>query len=296
MAHTGTAILIALHVVACGSTDSPDGSGAPKAEAGGSGGSDSGSGKGGGTAGSGADTNGNAGAQSGGASSNGGNTGANTGGVGIENVTACPGTTISTGPNTCRSQADCSSGAMCLDGPPTGAGACGACFPTVEQCSSDTDCDAERICETMEREPCQCMGGDRLCVAKCDASSCDDGQVCGADGRCAPQSCTEGFVCPAGTLCDPARSAGHGCAAARCDLGETACSADEVCDPSAPTPSHCRAKRCTEGVACPTNQRCNADNGACLRLPCQADADCDCGVCVLGACRERLFTCHHLAP
>jgi hypothetical protein len=182
-----------------------------------------------------------------------------------------------------------------MENQPSGAGLCGACFATVRECTSDAACGADKICVAAPLQPCQCMGPDMHCAPKCTAESCLADQVCGADGRCAPQSCQQGYSCPSGTVCDPARATGHGCAAPRCDFNETTCADGEVCDSSITLPeSHCRPKRCSEGAVCPVNLRCGGVNDYCERLPCQADQDCDCGACIQGACRDRLFMCVQL--
>ncbi len=294
MARVGTMAVIALSATGCGSSASSDGkthdersSEGAASGSGGVGGSVSG--------GTGSASQEARGGSGGGDRALGGEGGVGSAGAGAATAEACTQPATTAGPPSCRTQADCKNGGQCMENAPTGAGLCGACFPTVRECSSDEACGADRVCVTEPTEPCQCMGPDTRCLPKCTADSCLATQVCGADGHCAPRSCEQGYSCPSGTVCAPERASGHGCAPARCDLNEMTCADGEVCDPTSALPeSHCRAKRCSEGAVCPKNLRCGGANDYCERLPCTADADCDCGACIQGTCRDRLFLCVQL--
>jgi len=297
LARFGTSLLIALSVSACGGSETSSGALQDEARAGAAVGGALGAGSGGAPrGGESAGGRSQAGTQAGGASG-----GVASGGV-ATTFEACDGSgpqsipVRAPGPmsgGACRSSSDCSGGQCVQTVPTSGAAVCGACFPTVRECSSDAQCAAEQVCVTLPPGNCQCMGPDMRCTAKCTADSCDSAHVCGADGRCALKSCEQGYGCSGGTVCDPKRAGGdgHGCAAPLCDLGETTCGAEEVCDATATSATHCRPKRCREGAVCPKNLRCGAATDFCERLACKTDTDCDCGVCIQGVCREHPFVC-----
>lgn len=105
----------------------------------------------------------------------------------------------------------------------------------------------------------------------CTASSCGANGKCGADGKCQPRGCNEGIACPTGSTCEPA-----------------AAGADSI---------GCRPIQCSAGYACPANTRCDPARGpeavhGCVTLTCAGDAECDCGACNNGSCRESLAVCY----
>ncbi|MBN2193345.1 MAG: hypothetical protein JW751_11065 [Polyangiaceae bacterium] len=214
--------------------------------------------------------------------------GGSSGGTG--NADVCPGVEPpDPGYPTCRSQADCQASESCRSDPPTGAGLCGACLPTLVECDSDASCGAGSVCVT-NPDPCQCRGQGTLCVPACTEDSCLPTEACAADGHCVPRRCEEGFECPADQLCAPDRGDEHGCAWAQCDLGERTCPEGFVCDPGSSL-TGCRRLLCSEGATCPDNHRCPGDGDSCTRLSCTSDAECDCGACVNGTCMDRPYLC-----
>ena len=301
LTQTGTLGLILLSLVACGSgsptsTDS-DGNARAGAQAGGA------AGGGGRHDSAGNSARGGASGSAGATGVGGGLGGAGrSGSGGSGSARLCNGFPPPSGPSgqSCRSQADCMGGAQCRESPPTGAGLCGACFATPHECSLDADCGVGKVCLTESpTPPCQCMGPGTYCAPSCTADSCLPDDVCGADGHCAPKSCQDGYQCLAGTVCDPARArSGHGCAVARCDLGEMTCPDGGICDPaSAPASlNHCRGVRCSEGATCLSNYRCNSNTDSCQRLVCTNDSDCDCGVCIDATCQDHAFMCFSAPP
>jgi hypothetical protein len=130
----------------------------------------------------------------------------------------------------CRTQADCSPGALCTQsflGP-----GCGAMLPPMNLCGSDTDCSADSICLTLPVPPCT-FGAPTACGPPCTASSCGAGERCGASGRCEPVTCDEGFECGVNELCDPGGpgSSFRGCRPQSCATDGYRCGDDRVCDP-----------------------------------------------------------------
>ncbi len=124
----------------------------------------------------------------------------------------------------CASSADCESGKLCdttgLCVVPCTAGSCDegyACMPTglcveaecsvidacdisyktcvdnkcVDKCKRDSDCDGDKICNAKTG----------VCVLRCTASSCEDGQVCGDSGFCVKGNCSSLTPCPGNLLC-----------------------------------------------------------------------------------------------
>lgn len=201
----------------------------------------------------------------------------------------------------CRTPADCMNGAECLSEPLSGAGLCGACFPTYRACGTDEQCGDGFICLSEPADPCQCMGGNTVCVAACTSTSCGEGQVCREDGHCTAASCVEdGHACPDDHICDPERAGAdaHGCASRLCDLDAYACPDMTVCDDGEWddvgyfSDAHgCRPLTCAEGFECPPNKECNPEGPGCVFMGCTTDTDCDCGACVFGACASRPNIC-----
>jgi hypothetical protein len=164
-------------------------------------------------------------------------------------------------PGGCRSNTDCGAATCVLD-VPLNCG--GADRPPELECERDADC-AGRVCEFF---PGRCPGdASSRCVPPCSASSCPDGERCGAGGHCEPILCSEGFICSDTTICDPGRALSdeHGC----------------------------RPLTCSEGFVCAINETCAENTGTrgCARITCDRDADCACGACVNDACSLRLGTC-----
>jgi hypothetical protein len=164
------------------------------------------------------------------------------------------------------------------------------------------------------------------CVPACNGTPCDAGSSCGGDGRCQPDPCTGSYQCPADSSCAPTSSAQdeHGCAPPRCEDG-FACPLDLVCRPTAHADRHgcaplpcydgwtcpegtkcvvgssfadghdCAPLDCVDGYVCPPNSRCDPEAEAypnrCVPIPCDVDADCDCGFCIDGWCKLSLSVC-----
>ncbi len=99
-------------------------------------------------------------------------------------------------PACCRSQDECVGGGLCAIEPPPG---CGACMPGPGDCGADRECVGGEICEAIA---CSCDGA-RRCVAGCEATGCDLGEVCDpASHRCAEQPCSAARTeCPANFVC-----------------------------------------------------------------------------------------------
>ena len=169
-----------------------------------------------------------------------------------------------------------------------------ACCPPTGHC---VDACTQDSCAAGER--CDDTGG-------CVPASCDDGYACAADQRCfsaasyaddhgcVPLRCTDGYVCPPGTRCiNSLAGDDHGCGTDPCDGTQDPyqCPAGTHCDPrSGADVHHCRVW-CSD-TGCPVNQICNATE-SCEMKPCSADADCDCGYCVVGRCWANLGVCNY---
>jgi hypothetical protein len=241
----------------------------------------------------------------------------------------CPGIApLPPGQRPCRTTDDCRPyGGFCVANYVPGQ-ACGACFPSPHECDTDAACGPGKVCDTGPMVACQCMGPGKVCVPRCTALSCASDQVCDeTTGHCGPRSCTAGYACLAGTTCAADRSAAdvHGCAIARCSTDGYACSATYACAPGPQADAHqCAPVLCGGGgYTCPDGSTCapgpDADVRGCVplscvgggyrcslntncvpdstephhcgRRKCTSDRQCDCGACVEGACRERLFVC-----
>lgn len=186
---------------------------------------------------------------------------------------------------TCQSAADCATTA------PAGvrvAGVCGADTRMVsatkicEQCASNTDCsgalpfcgnEGSHIGGTSSWRACVECGSDADCPAARPRCVDDPGlggkcRQCASTADCSEGACS-GFVCVAA------------CA-----------SAGDCADPLAPCSTHkrCEPIRCTSTTTCPAHSSCDA-SGMCQRTACATDAECGTGVCVSGACYEKLGGC-----
>ncbi|HJK95636.1 MAG TPA: MopE-related protein [Polyangiaceae bacterium LLY-WYZ-14_1] len=123
-----------------------------------------------------------------------------------------------------------------------------------------TGCPGEQVCfaGACQDDPCaevDCPDGeaceDGRCEPLCDPAACEDGEVCGSDGRCVatgcPGECPEGQFCQAGRCESDPCSAGISCAAGQVCVAEAGC----VDDP-------CPLVDCPEGSFCQVA----ADGGA----------------------------------
>ena len=138
--------------------------------------------------------------------------------------------------------------------------------PYPPQCMGDFSCSAGEVCKN---DPC--FHG--TCVPACTGTSCEVGLECAASGHCVPIACDAGYNCGSGSTCSvgSANADQHGCL----------------------------AEQCSAGYACPPNTRCDAGNPdahGCSVLSCTASSDCDCGVCMSGACRAGPGYCGNLSP
>jgi hypothetical protein len=150
-------------------------------------------------------------------------------------------------------------------------GATSRADPTRAQCSAETPCERWGC-----YAPGQCHGGARLGEHRgCTPGDCGDGEVCvrvEAASTCAVAT----------QRCRP------DCRAHGCGDGEV-CGSDGAC-----RPPDCR----WEGERCGPNTHCRATAGwgYCLRRPCRSSRQCDCGVCVRGACHEQPGRCEGAIP
>lgn len=206
---------------------------------------------------------------------------------------------------TCRSPEDCDSGATCSPEPFSG---CGFCTQAPRACEDDDQCgEGEHCIEFESPETCLCVYElASECRPSCTDTSCGAGYEC-IDETCLPQSCDNGFECAEGRVCAAERATAdaHGCAPPHCNQGHQ-CEAGTACDTDT---GECRVVHCSEdgAVACPVNTECDpeAPGRGCVPKACDADADCDCGVCIHtcsgpscppGQCAERLYVCQHPVP
>ena len=229
------------------------------------------------------------------------------GGSGGADMPACPGFAprADVPGTTCRSPDDCDSGATCDAVAFSG---CGACINAERECEGDEQCDAgERCVEFASLETCACSFElASQCRPACTATSCGDGEECD-DEVCRPRSCENGFACDVNLVCAPGRvnSDVHGCAPPNCTEGR-ACEPGYACDAES---GECRAVHCSEegAMACPINTQCDAQAAGrgCSPKSCDADTDCDCGVCIHsctgepcppGQCAGHLYLCNHPVP
>ena len=233
----------------------------------------------------------------------------------------CPGTDPwPEGSTTCRTAEDCAGIGECVAQP---IGGCGGCLGPPHDCAVDTDCGDMLVCEPVsgdccgspiEGAQCQARCPDVACPADatcgptghCEPTPCDGGYACPADRVCKPettgadahgcvlQSCSDGHACGEGTHCDPSSPGDpYGCAPTSCTAGYT-CPEGTACSSAAPADPHgCAPIHCTEGFTCPVNTDCDPmlSGHGCADRPCDSDGDCDCGACVLGTCRARLWIC-----
>ena len=188
----------------------------------------------------------------------------------------CPGVDPpAAGYSLCRLQSDCPSGLDCRSDTSTGP-SCSPIpcsmqpLPLPHDCSGDSACGVGKVCLSSPAQvPC-CSGlVTTSCAPACTSTSCSADQRCGTTGRCEPIPCTEGYTCPSNAVCQ-AGAAGadsHGCKATSCN-----------------------------GISCPVNERCVLSSSIgpyCATKACSSDSDCDCGVCLAGACAVRLSICIH---
>ena len=99
-------------------------------------------------------------------------------------------------PMCCATQEACAGAGSCEIEPPPG---CGACMPSPGDCADDRGCTGGQICEPIA---CSCEGGSH-CVAGCEATGCDTGEVCDTTShRCVEQPCTQARTeCPPNFVC-----------------------------------------------------------------------------------------------
>jgi len=175
----------------------------------------------------------------------------------------CSGTTEwPAGAHTCVDDAGCGSGERCYpDGVPDMSGVCGAPIADEVHCQVDRDCKRGMLCRST---PGRCGSQIRECVPGCTLTPCEAGSSCGSDGNCAAISCTDGYACGSGMRCGSGLYAdAHGCGQVPCWEGGAACGPLSVCE---------------------------RDVGCAARV-CRTSADCPCGSCLSGMCRERPGVC-----
>src|SRR5262249_52368333 len=116
----------------------------------------------------------------------------------------------------CRSTADCGPNAVCF--PPAGF-TCEIGYVGPSDCSADSECGADGVCEQVACE----QDRGRNCVVACTADrNCIEGKQCAASGHCVPRACAAG--CPPLFACD-----GSGiCSRVRCQQ-DSDCPADGLC-------------------------------------------------------------------
>lgn len=105
--------------------------------------------------------------------------------------------------------------------------------------------------------------------------------------------CASDEDCGAGFACRPEGPCGCGEATLVCVEGcqsNADCLTGQICDAD----SHCVATACTAAADCPSQFTCST--GACERLTCSDDADCDAGYCVGGSCFDELGSCFENIP
>jgi hypothetical protein len=174
----------------------------------------------------------------------------------------CPGATAwGSGMHTCTIDGQCGSGERCYaDGIPDMSGMCGAAPMDEISCEEDHDCKRGNICE---QSTGRCGSRVQKCEPGCTLNPCAAGMKCGKNGRCAPISCTDGYACGTYARCGGPHLDDHGCSALGCWEG---------------------------GPACGPLELCTHDQG-CMPRRCNASADCPCGSCLDGTCRERPGVC-----
>jgi hypothetical protein len=223
--------------------------------------------------------------------------GGSTGGTPAEDAgipSVCPGSAPPlSGYATCRTVADCPSRTAdaCQLDP---VGGCGP-GPPPPQCQADSNCSGGQVC--LQISPSGCSGLASHCIPPCTSTSCAADEVCAASGHCGPKPCNAGYACSSQTVCGPSKpnADAHGCAPASCASDGYTCPAGYRCAAGAKLDPHgCSDVSCTEGFVCPPNSDCNSASTAlhhCEPRACVRDADCDCGACIGGLCRERLYVC-----
>lgn len=181
-------------------------------------------------------------------------------------------------PGSCRSNTDCSGGAVCVDG--TCARSTCDSATTSCPCTADTQCTGGQVClggrcaapSTACRFNAQC-GANRVCVnqacrAACSATApCAAGQVC-TDGVCVDQpagQCVRDSECGAGRRCLNSTCYNRCASAADCGAG-LYCSDEGVC-----LADTRRQPFCTSNAQCESGSECI--DGVCRR-PCTDNADC----------------------
>jgi hypothetical protein len=143
---------------------------------------------------------------------------------------------------------------------------------TGEACTSDASCRVGEYCRR-QGEPIGCgicETPDRECEG---SSDCSHSTFC---YQFLP-------VC----ACDPTQRSSRCeslCNLNGCPDGEECNMATLVCGPP----------RCENGYVCPPNTRCTPDlldGHGCAVVPCERIADCDCGLCINGACASGPGSC-----
>lgn len=132
----------------------------------------------------------------------------------------------------CRSDADCATARWERCIAPGENPGCGVCRIPTRDCETDADCSppdaSPGICHEFV-DPCSTFGGgiacgpggdptSSICIPRCEAAGCPEGQACASDGRCAPVRCGAEYTCPAGTACASGAGVGdaHGCERLSC--------------------------------------------------------------------------------
>ncbi len=181
-------------------------------------------------------------------------------------------------PGACRTNADCSGGALCVDGAcsrPVCTSVSSSCpCSTNEQCTSGQTC-IGGLC-TAPADTCrfnsQC-GTGRVCVnqqcrAACSATTpCPAGQRCGADGVCANAPSNE---CVHDADCGTGRRCVNASCLTRCSTN-TECGAGRFCNDGVCVADTRRQPFCTNDSQCAAPSRCL--DGVCRR-PCASADEC----------------------
>ena len=247
---------------------------------------------------------GSAGLSGGGGSTGSGNAGsAGTSGLDGGDNLYCPSAEpYPEGTRLCRERDDCGQAMECYSGGRPAVSPCGACIGPTSPCMTDDDC-GNGVCEAFA-DPCSCFAEPAFeCRAACTADSCTKGERCAANGHCETMLCNDGWSCTDDERCNPeaSRADVHGCEPIACADGWE-CREGSVCDPdgAGPHDAHgCRILHCQEpgGVTCGDNLDCDASTGGngCRVRRCTADAECDCGTCVMGGCQSRPGVCDYAA-
>jgi hypothetical protein len=178
---------------------------------------------------------------------------------------------------------------------------CGGVRP-IDSCSTDEDCAVGHRCD---RDGNGC-NASRRCLEGCTADA-----DCAAHERCDERRCNlllcneaGALECEAGTLCSPGaeRANALGCEPLSCTTSSYDCAEGWRCaaDSTRKDKHDCESILCNEpgALPCPSNTRCTSfsDTFLCRPLPCTTSADCECGVCIGGACYDKPGQCSFAFP